>query len=290
MEQRLFIPHKPYALAWFFFMAFAIAWGFWIPAALASKGLVTLPIPVTLAGLLGAWGPSLASILFTWIYDGTSGLRLLFKRLFIWRVRMQWYLFVILWPAVHSLLVTAILIVAGTPTPDFASPPVVSVYPAPPEAFAAGFLPLLPLVFVIQFFGSSLGEELGWRGFALPRLQAQQGWLLASGILGLIWGVWHLPRIWMPGEPFELTTFAWVIVGSVLNTALYTWVFNHTRGSLLPVLLLHTAQAVTLLFLTSVSNPLVENALMVLLILLIVTRSNTVRGLRKANPAARKIP
>ncbi len=68
----------------------------------------------------------------------------------------RWYLFALLWPAANSLLATAAAVLLGRPAPDFARPRVISVYPVPPEALAAGFLPLLPMVFVIQFFGSSL--------------------------------------------------------------------------------------------------------------------------------------
>lgn len=65
MDTQLMIPPKRYSLIAFFFLAFAIAWGFWIPAALALKGFLSLPFPVTLAELLGVWGPSLAGIVMT---------------------------------------------------------------------------------------------------------------------------------------------------------------------------------------------------------------------------------
>jgi membrane protease YdiL (CAAX protease family) len=273
MDTRLMIPPKRYSLIAFFLLAFAIAWGFWIPAALALKGFLSLPFPVTLADLLGVWGPSLAGIVMTVVNDGKGGLRVLFKRLFQWRVGIQWYLFVLLWPPALSLLVTAFSMLLGSPAPDFANPPVTYAYPVPPEALSAGFLPLLPMVFLIQIFGSSMGEELGWRGFALPRLQARQSALLASGILGALWGLWHLPRFWTPGDPFDIAGFGWLMLGLMLNAVLYTWVFNGTTGSLLPVVLFHTAQPVTNLFLAKVPNPPVENALTALLVMPIVVMS-----------------
>jgi membrane protease YdiL (CAAX protease family) len=289
VDTSLLISPKRYSLVAFLLLAFVIAWGFWISAALASKGLLPFPFPVTLAGVLGAWGPGLAGTIITAVKDGRDGLRMLFKRLSVWRVGIQWYLFVLLWPAVLSLLVTALSMLFGSSSPDFANPPVTYVYPAPPEAFSAGFLPLLPIVFVTQVFGSSMGEEIGWRGFALPRLQARQSALLASGILGVVWGLWHLPRVWTPGDPFDVASFGWLMMGLVLNSVLYTWVFNNTRGSLLLVLLFHTAQPVTTLFLAKVSNPLVENVLIALLVILVVTQSGAGHLTREPTSAAHKI-
>jgi len=179
--------------------------------------------------------------------------------------------------------------ILGSPAPDFANPLVMSEYPAPPEAFSAGFLPLLPIVFVTQVFGSSMGEELGWRGFALPRLQTGQSALLASGVLGVVWGLWHLPRVWIPGDPFDIASFGWLMLGMVLDAVLYTWVFNSTKGSLLLVLLLHTAQPVTTLFLAKVPNPLIENALTALLVILVVAMFGAGRLTQEPTPVAHEV-
>ena len=293
MDMPLSIPSKRYSLVAFFLLAFAIAWGFWIPAALAARGMLSFPFPATLAGVLGAWGPSLAGIIVTAAFDGKAGLRTLFKRLAVWRAGFQWYLFVLTWPAVLSLLTSGIAMLLGSPAPDFAHPLVTTEYPAPPEAFGAGFLPLLPMVFVIQVFGSSLGEELGWRGFAVPRLQARQSALLSSLILGIVWGLWHLPRNWTPGVPFDVVSLGWLVLGLALNAVLYTWVFNNTRGSLVPMILFHTAQPVTNLFLAEVSSPLtplIKNALTALLVILIVAVFGAARLTRKAPIAARDVP
>jgi membrane protease YdiL (CAAX protease family) len=247
-----------------------LSWALWIPAALVAAGWWHIPLSVTLAGLLGAWMPSLVAILLAGLADGRAGLRLLWRRLTLWRVGGRWYLFALLWPAANSLLATTTATLLGWPAPDFANPPVVSVYPVPPEALAAGFLPLLPMVFVIQFFGSSLGEEIGWRGFALPRLQARWGWLASSLVLGLLWAGWQVPHEWVPGQPVNIAAMVWLVVGMVLSAALYTWLFNHTRGSLLPVLLFHTSQAVTGLFLAGVGLPWLESAWAALLLGLIL--------------------
>ena len=99
-------------------------------------------------------------------------------------------------------------------------------------------LPLLSL-FVYVLFHRPLGEEPGWRGFALPRLQSLHGPLVGSLILGVLWGLWNLPLFFTPWN--TLTTLN--VVGFVLATTclaiMYTWVFNNTKGSLLIAILLH---------------------------------------------------
>jgi membrane protease YdiL (CAAX protease family) len=278
------LPSKHWPLVVFFLLAFAITWSLWIPAALAEQGTIAFPVPLALAGLLGAWGPTLAGICTTAIADGLAGLRRLFGRLVVWRVGLRWYLFVLLWPVFLLLAVTGVSMLLGSPAPDFANPPVVEEYPLPPEALSAGFLPLLPMVLVIQFLGSSLGEEVGWRGFALPRMQAARSALLASVLLGVVWGIWHLPRFWIPGMPLDGAEVGWFMLAIILDTVLYTWVFNNTRGSLLPVLLLHTSQAVAPLFLAAVPNLLLENLLRGGLVVLVVAMSGSADLTREPLP------
>ncbi len=161
MTPSLTLETRPRTLALFFLLAFVLSWALWLPAALVTAGWWDIPLPVTLAGLLGAWVPSLAGLLLTLFSDGCTGLRHLWRRLTLWRVGGRWYLFALLWPAANSLLATAAAVLLGRPAPDFASPRVISVYPVPPEALVAGFLPLLPMIFVIQFFGSSLKDIRG---------------------------------------------------------------------------------------------------------------------------------
>jgi membrane protease YdiL (CAAX protease family) len=248
----------------FFLLAFGISWVVWIPAALASHGFLSLQLSPVFTGLLGAFGPSLAAIILTGVFQGKAGLRSLIGRLFVWRVGIQWYVFVLLWPAVLSLMTSAINFLLGGPAPDFANPPILRFYPLPPEAFAVGLLPLLPFVFLQQMFISSpMGEEIGWRGYALLGLQKTRSALAASVILGILWGVWHLPKFFTQGDPLSETFFGWFILGIVGSTILFTWIYNNTKGSLLLVLLFHTSVNVTGLFLSAAeTSPLLELALL----------------------------
>jgi len=273
----LIISSRRSALVLFFVLVFAIGWGIWIPATLAARGEMQFPIPSALAGLLGAYSPSLVGIVLTAAYQGREGVRTLFRRLSIWRVRIGWYLFALLWPVLRSLLVTGMAMLLGHAAPDFSNPPVLHEYPAPPEAFSAGPLVLLPMVFLTQLLGSSLGEEFGWRGYALPRLQARISALWSSVALGALWGLWHLPRL----LPLHWATFAWFMVSIIMTTILYTWVFNNTRGSLWPVLLFHTSQGVANLFLSAVDVPpigLVVDVILLAVVLLMYGPARLARG------------
>jgi len=82
------------------------------------------------------------------------------------------------------------------------------------------------------------GEEIGWRGYVLPRLQAKHTALAASLILGVIWGFWHLPKFL---SHWNTVSFAWFMVHTLAGSVLYTWMYNGTKGSLLLVTLFHAS-------------------------------------------------
>jgi membrane protease YdiL (CAAX protease family) len=163
----------------------------------------------------------------------------------------------------------------GAAPPDFAHPPALWLYPVPRELFAAGPWPLLPFVFVQTLLLSSpMGEEPGWRGFALPRLQARLGALGASLVLGVLWGLWHLPLALTSGDPTAGTFSGWYLLGITGEAVLYTWLFNSTGGSLLLVLLLHAAMSITGLFLAATDgNAVIGVALTWLAVLAILLRA-----------------
>lgn len=264
MASTISISSKPRSLVVFFALAFGISWVVWIPTALASYGLVPFQINSTLNGLLGVFGPFVAALITTAVYDGRAGFSTLFKRLLTWRVGIQWYLFVLFWPAVLSLAKTGIAVVLGSAVPDFSQPPFVQLYPLPPELLnTTPFIVFLPFVFLQQMLiGSSMGEEIGWRGYALPRMQTDQSSLRASLLLGVLWGVWHFPLWLTKGHPMQETFLGWSVLGLMATTVLFTWVYNHTKGSLLLALLFHTSIAITGLFLSSAeTHPLIDVAL-----------------------------
>ncbi|WP_268963451.1 CPBP family intramembrane glutamic endopeptidase [Reticulibacter mediterranei] len=98
-------------------------------------------------------------------------------------------------------------------------------------------------------FGGPAGKEPGWRGFALPKLQDRYSALGANLILGVLWTVWHLPFYFIPGTSQSTTPFFVFALGTLANSILFTWVYNHTRGSVLMTFLFHNALNITALYL-----------------------------------------
>ncbi|MEA5451873.1 CPBP family intramembrane glutamic endopeptidase [Leptolyngbya sp. CCNP1308] len=94
---------------------------------------------------------------------------------------------------------------------------------------------------VLLLFGGPLGEEFGWRGYALPVLQERYSWRVASLILGIVWGAWHLPLFYMADTAQSHIPVGLFMVSTVALSVLFAWLFNHTGGSVLPALVLHTA-------------------------------------------------
>lgn len=236
----------------FFILSFGISWIFWIPSTLASFGLDTRFLPDSISGLLGAFGPSFAAIFISFYTGGKDIIKRLFKRFMIWRIPVEWYIFVLFWPALLSIFTTYLYHLFGGSLPDFSHPPVMSVYPIPPELKVIGPWPLLPVVFLQNLVaGSAMGEEIGWRGFALPRLQQKLNPLFASLVIGIVWALWHIPLYFNINQPLSETFWGWTFLGTIADAVIFTWVFNKTRGSLIPVLILHASIATTGLFISS---------------------------------------
>lgn len=248
---------RPRRLVVFFVLALVISWSAWVPLALASREAQPAAPRATAIAFLGACGPLLAALITAGLTEGRAGLGTLFRRLLIWRVGLRWYLFVLCWPALLSLVKTAVHVALGGAAPDFAHPPFVQYYPLPEQLRTLSPFVLLFPVFVQQtLVGSSMGEEPGWRGYALPRLQARCGALWASVILGVVWGAWHLPLALAQGRLTTPGAVASVVLGPLPYAALFTWVYHNARGSLLLALLFHSAIAVTGLFLSSANTAL----------------------------------
>jgi membrane protease YdiL (CAAX protease family) len=143
-------------------------------------------------------------------------------------VGVQWYLVALLAPLAIWLVAFGIAL-GGAP---------LTALGRQPALLLTTFLPFT----LMGLFLPSLGEEPGWRGFALPRLQAHHGPLLGTVILGALHGLWHLPAYFTAAlGPFTGEKFASFVLAAVAGTFLYTWVFNRSGGSVLLVMLLHGA-------------------------------------------------
>jgi CAAX protease family protein len=219
---------KSRPLVAFFVLTFAITWGIGACFALYRTSLETLFGKISGSNplfLVAVYAPSFSALIVTGYTGGVSGLRELLSRLLRWRVGLRWYLIVLL--GVPLLLLGSAVLSAwfSGHSLEFT-----------PRHWALAIYPLLSSLLRDP---GPLGEELGWRGFALPRLLERRSALSASLILGLIWGLWHLPAFFFSGLPqsqFSLPAFLVVVVDL---SVLMTWVFQNTRHSVLMAILIH---------------------------------------------------
>ena len=208
----------------FFALTFAGSWACW---ALSPAIKTQLPWFATLLMFAGSFGPSLAAIVMVASTRGLKGLRAWLSCCLQWRIGWGWWTFALLLPLAVMLLAAGLHIALGG---DITSAP------------ASGHLLMtvvnLPLVLLL---GGPLGEEFGWRGYALPVLQERLGWRVASLGLGLVWGAWHLPLFFIDGTAQAQIPLALFLLSVVAMSVVFVWLVNHTAGSVVAALLFHTA-------------------------------------------------
>jgi membrane protease YdiL (CAAX protease family) len=197
-----------YPLATFFVLAYALTWS-----------LILLSSTSLLFALLGLFGPAAAAIIVTAVTEGGAGVRALLGRLLLWRVGLRWYLVALGLPFLLGLVALGIYSWLVGP-----------VEQQPSQVMLTAILAVLVV-----------GEELGWRGYALPRLQSRYNILVSSLILGVLWACWHLINILIPGLAHYGTAFPAFLLFVVSQTILFTWLANNTRGSVLIAWLFHAA-------------------------------------------------
>lgn len=268
-------PGKRYSVATFFLLAYLITWGIQVPMAVLH---IDIGSPLGRAlNVLAIFGPALAAILLALMRGGFKGFVALLSAFGRWRAHWGWYAIALLSPYGLVALAMAVNIALGGSAPVLANS----------GALLLGFA----LEWVrILVFGGPLGEELGWRGYALPRLQETRTAIKASLILGLVWGLWHLPSYFISGTgQYEAAqsgqfwfTFPGFLAWTIALSILLAWLYNNTGGSLLVVMLFHTAvnSAVNLPFLLQVSDftvPLLNVLLTWVLAVLVLNLSGSAK-------------
>src|SRR5918998_1628803 len=206
---------RRHPLITFFVLAYALAWWVWILYA----------FNITFLGPIFALGPFLAAIIVTALTKGTAGLKALLSRMVRWRVGLGWYAAALLLPVAVYVVAVSLSILLGARA-------------STAEQFGSWYL-IFPLFAYSLLFplSGAFGEELGWRGYALPRVQARLWALSAALIIGVIQTAWHLPLF----VSDRSTSPVPLIVGYMGLGILATWVFNNTRGSVLMTMLLHAS-------------------------------------------------
>lgn len=219
---RSFNKHK---IVLYLIITFLLTWIFWIFSFTSTSSSLN-----TIFHIVGSLMPSLMAIILTNYFYGRKGLKELLKKLTIWRVNPLFYAFIFFYSIASFYIPSFICIIAGA---DFK----IQI-----KSQLFGFnldnpLSLLACLLVILIFGGPLGEELGWRGFVLPALQKKYTPLLSGIIVGVIWTYWHIPMFLFHIEGYG--NFIVYLLQTIYLSIIYTWMYNHVKGSLLIPILYH---------------------------------------------------
>jgi uncharacterized protein len=219
---------RHYPLSFFFGLTFLLSWSIWIPMALDHYSLLPFKLNenfVLIVRLFGTLGPAIAASLVALFVGGKSAVSKLWGQISLWRVSWTWY-------AAAAVVFPVLVFVAAW---MYNLSPGIEPLPVQPVS------PATLLVIMIIMTISVTGEEIGWRGFALPELQKRWTALKTSLLLGTIHTLWHLPFWIILGElerygwSYWLLSWAWILA----LTIYMTWILNNTGNSLLLVLIFH---------------------------------------------------
>jgi membrane protease YdiL (CAAX protease family) len=222
-----FIVRRP--LLVYFVLSYTFFWGFLI-LIMSILGILRLQpdaLPawaMPIIGILGSWMPNLAAVTVTGVLTGREGIRQLLGKFFAYRIAVRWYLVALL-PFLLAFVAAGLYWLAGGAVPGN-------------MGLSVGFWASLIIMNLLQ---GAIGEEAGWRGFALPRLKETHGPVKASLILGLIWNFWHLPLWLLSGySGLDLLVYVLAFSASIISlTFLLTWISSKTPNSLVPIVITH---------------------------------------------------
>jgi membrane protease YdiL (CAAX protease family) len=208
--------------------AVGISWICWLPLVASNHHIGHVaPSVAPLLIVLGTFGPFLAAVAMVARKSGFKGLGQFISQAFRWRVGLKWYFAALAAPALIRIVVLYVHVLKGGSVPDLSDP---ARWLAIPGTFVA-----------VLLIGGPIGEEFGWRGFLLQRVQPQIGMLGASLVIGIISAFWHLPLFFIPTTVQSRLPFALFLVRTVALSFISTWMYNGTRRSLLFVLLFHAS-------------------------------------------------
>lgn len=213
---------KSRPLSAFFILTFTITWGLGALAIFLPEQFQRLFDELTDTSpiyFLAIAAPTISATILTFAWDGWQGLKSLYARLVRWRFDFKWY----------------VLVLLGIPMVGWIAARITGASPLKPTNTPTEFLWLLFYLLVT----GPLCEELGWRGYALPRLLKRFNPFTASLILGAIWGVWHLPSFFLGGMVQAGLALPLFLLSALLLSIFVTWVFKHTGGSVLITVLIH---------------------------------------------------
>ncbi len=209
------------------FVAFAVGWS-WVIGFTGAGVKGEFPVLSMVLMMTAGFGPSLAGFAVVALFSNRASLFPdWLARCFNWRVGWRWFVLAFLAPPV--VMVCALIIDAAMG----------GALPALP---AATQIPLVIGNFgLVLLIGGPLGEEFGWRGYLMPVLTARMNWRAASLLIGIVWGLWHLPLFFMAGTAQAQMPIAVFLLNILAGSVLFGWLFERTQRSVLPAIILHTS-------------------------------------------------
>jgi uncharacterized protein len=213
-----------FAIIVFLVLAFTWSWGFGLVSQYVMPQSV---VAGTILAIVSGFGPSLSGIFVVAFFSGHAKLRAWFLQCLKWRIDWRWYTVAFCIPPAIMLLGLVLYSVTGG-----------VIQTSVPIGKLPLFIANFALIFVL---GGPLGEEFGWRGFALPAISARLNWRAASLLVGVIWSVWHLPLFYMAGTPQSHMSFLLFLVSTTAESVMFAWLFRNTSQSIVPAMIMHTS-------------------------------------------------
>ena len=196
----------------FFIFSFVISWLLWLPSVLVSLSII-LSGPIQILGNFAIFGPFLSAFILTYLKGEEGEVKRLFLSGWNFKFKKKWIitLFLPLFIGGSTFLIISI------------------IEPMDRFQYAPPIIMWIPNFILYYFIGGPFTEEYGWRGYALDRLQSRFNALISSLVLGLIWGLWHLPLFFIEGTvQSNLPIYEFLII-QISTSIFYTWIINNNR-------------------------------------------------------------
>lgn len=196
----------------FFILTFVISWLLWIPDLLVAYSIIPTG-PIQIISQFAIFGPLIAAFYLTFKKQGKAEAKRLWISGWNFRFKKTWIiaLFIPIFTAGLTFIIVSI------------------IEPFDRLQYAAPVIMWIPFFILYYFIGGPFAEEYGWRGYALDRLQLKFNALISSVILGLIWGLWHFPLVFIPGTTQSNIPFYEFLLIQIVISVIYTWIVNNNR-------------------------------------------------------------
>lgn len=222
---------KNHRITTFFILTYLISWSIEWPLVAYKQGWITLSPPFYIH-YLASFGPFLSALIVVYMSGKSRGVQSFLKQHFFGNQSLKWLTFSIVMPILLFGLAATVNFLTTNTWPDYHLMGQVDYLP---ELGIAGAV----LLWTITF---GLGEETGWRGFALAQLQEHHSALYSTIILAIFWGFWHLPAFFYRDTYIAMgfwNGFPTFLLSIFCASVVFTWMFNNTRGNLFPLIIFH---------------------------------------------------